>query len=818
MSFDAVVRDVRHALRRLRRSPGFAAVALLTLALGIGATTAVFSVVDASLLRPLPYPGQERVLDISSAWQGSPRAAVSPAEYLDYRAAVGHGIDAMGAYATGNANLVGSGDPVRLRVGYASAGVLAALGVRPALGRAYSAEEEREDRKVALISHGLWAQRFGSASDVVGRDITLDGEATEVVGVLPKGFRLPEDYADGEATEAIVPLGLDPSEVTDRGSHFLRVLGRMGPGVTRVQAQSALSAIATRFQARFPDDYPREMRFAVTATPIAERVTGDARLPLLVLLGAAGIVLLVAGANVAGLLLVRLEGRRRELAVRAALGAGRGRIVRQMLAESLTLGLLGGAAGIGLAWAGTRLLVSLRPPGLPRFGDVSLDLSVLGFAAATALGTGVVFGLLPAFQASGGRSWAALRGGTRTLAAGPGRLRRALVVGQVAMALTLLAGAGLLGRTLLALRDVDPGFRPDHVLTGRLTLSPGDYPTEPGVVGTFETLRRRVAALPRVEAVGAVSNLPLGSSLGDLNFRIEGRPVPQGEVSPKADWQVVTPGYFRAMGMNVLRGRGLDERDGVDAPGAVVIDRTMAERYWPGQDPLGARFVLGGEAGPGVVTVVGIVDDVRHESLAAPRTSQMYLSHAQFRFWNGGSVVRSLSLAVRTEGDPAGFAGAVRRAVHDVDPGLPLSSVRTMDRVVTASLGRQRVLLTLAGVFAAVALLLGALGLYGVIAHAVSSRTREIGLRLALGAGRRDVAAPIALASGRLVAIGLAIGLGGSVVLARVVRGLLFGVGPLDPLSLGGAALVLATAAALATWVPARRAARLDPMEALRHE
>ncbi|HKK27898.1 MAG TPA: ABC transporter permease [Gemmatimonadota bacterium] len=815
---DVPLQDLRYALRQLRRSPGFTAVALLTLALGIGATTSIFSVVDASLLRPLPYPDQDRVLSVASAWQGSPRAAVSPAEYLDYRAAEGSAFAALGAYATDAANLVGSGEPVRLRVGYASAGVLTTLGVRPALGRTFGPDEGREQRSVVLISHGLWAQRFGSAPDVVGRDITLDGRRTEIIGVLPRGFRLPADYADGEATEAIVPLGLDPAEVTDRGSHFLRVVGRMAPGVTRDRAQAALSAIATGFQARFPDDYPRDMHFAVTATPVAAQVTADARLPLLVLLGAAAIVLLVACANVAGLLLVRLEGRRRELAVRSALGAGRGRIVRQLLAESLVLGGLGGAAGVGLAWAGMRLLVSLRPPGLPRFGEVSLDLPVLGFAAATAAGTGLVFGVLPAFRAAGGRPASALRDGTPTLTAGPGRLRRGLVVGQVAMALTLLAGAGLLGRTLLALRDVEPGFRPDHVLTGRLTLSPGDYPTEPGVVGTFETLRRRVAAIPGVAAVGAVSNLPLGSSLGDLNFRIEGRPVPRGEVSPRADWQVVTPGYFRALGMNVRRGRALDERDAVDAPGAVVIDRTMAERYWPGEDPLGARFVLGGEAGPGIVTVVGVVDDVRHESLAAPRTSQMYLAHAQFRFWNGGSVVRSLTLAVRTEGDPAGFAAAVRRAVHDVDPRLPLSSVRTMDRVVAASLGRQRVLLTLAGVFAAVALVLGALGLYGVIAHGVSSRTREIGLRLALGAGRRDVAAPIALASGRLVATGLALGLAGAVLLSRLVRGLLFGVDPLDPVTLGGAALVLAMAAALATWVPARRAARLDPMEALRHE
>ena len=481
---DGARQDLRFALRQIRHGPGFAALVVATLALGIGATTAIFSVVDASLLRPLPYPGQDRVLTVSSAWKGTPRADVSPAEYLDYRAAVGSAFSALGAYATDAANLVGSGSPVRLRVAYATADLFPALGVRPELGRTYGADEQKEHRDVALISHGLWAQRFGS------------------------------DPSVGEATEAVLPLPLDPADVTNRGSHFLR-------------------------------------------------------------------------------------------------------------------------------------------------------------------------------------------------------------------------------------------------LTGRLTLSPADYPTEPGVIGTFEALRRRVAAIPGVEAVGAVSNLPLGSSLGDLNFRIEGRPVPKGAVSPKADWQVVTPGYFAAMGMTVVRGRALDGRDVADAPGAVVIDRTMAERYWPGQDPLGARFVLGGGAGPGTVTMVGVADDVRHESLAAPRTSQMYLSQAQFRFWNGGSVVRSLTLAVRTKGHPAGFAGPVRQAVHAVDARLPLARVVTMDRVVSASLGRQRVLLALAGVFAAVALVLGALGLYGVIAQGVSSRTREIGLRLALGAGGREVAAPIARSSGLLVGAGI---------------------------------------------------------------
>jgi len=810
--------DLRYAFRMLRRAPAFTGAAVLTLAIGIGANTAVFSVINAALLRPLPYPEQDRLLDVGNRWEGSPRAALSPAEYFDYRAAVGAELTALGVYAVGPLNLTGAGEPVRLRAGFVSADLLPALGVVPVVGRPFTADEETAGRAVALLSHGLWQRHFGGDPAIVGRPITLDGAAHEVAGVLPPGFRLPEDYQDGVATDLLVPLGLTPADVTARGSHFLLGVGRLAPGVTRDRAEAALATIAARFVRDFPDDYPRDMGFAVNVTPLAERVVGPARQPLFLLLGAAGFVLLVACANVANLLLVRLDARRAELAVRTAVGAGRSRILRQLLVESLALGLAGGAAGVALAWWGIQVLLALRPPDLPRFTEVTLDLRVLAFTGITALGTGLVFGLLPAFRASDRAISAGLQAAGRAAVRGGGRLRHGLVMGQVALALVLLAGAGLLGRSLAALYGVDPGYRVDQVLTGELSLPTADYPEERQVVDLFAAVRERVAALPGVRAAGGVSNLPLATGLGDLNVEIEGREKAAGEVSPRGDWQVVTPGYFDAMGLRLRRGRFIDERDRSDAPGAVVINETMAARYWPGQDPLGTRFKLGGSAGPGWVTVVGIVGDVRHGSLADAPTSQMYLPHAQFRFWNGGSVVRALTLAVRASGDAAALAGAVRGALQAVDPRVPLADVRTMREVRATSLGRERFLFVLAAVFGVVALTLGALGIYGVLAYSVARRTREIGLRLALGARTADVARLVIREGGVITGIGLAAGLLGALALGRLLRGLLFDVAPLDPFTLVAAPLLLAAAALLACWLPARRAARIAPMEALRHE
>lgn len=812
-------RDLRNAVRSLVRQPRFVLVAVLTLALGFGLNATVFSVVRAALLRPLPYPEPERVLQIANRWEGTPIAGLSPAEFVDYRD-VGGAFEALGAYAWGQVTLTGTGEPARFRAAFVSAEVSRAIGVSAALGRWFTADENRSGESVVVLSDGVWRRWFAADPGVLDRSVTLNGASARVIGVLPPGFQLPEDYRDGRTADLFLPLNLTPADVVNRGSHFLGAVGRLAPGVSGAQAEQVLAGIAARFVAAFPDDYPARMAFGVQVRPLEEVVGGNIRQALLLLLGAAALVLLVACTTVANLVLVRLDGRRRELAIRTALGASRRRVLSHVLVECVLIAGLGGILGVLVAWWGSEAFVALDPPGIPRIAEVRLDWAVAAFTgvatAITALLLAAIPGLL-AVRAAGGALLRDREG--RTVEGAGGRSRRTLVVVQVALALVLLAVAGLFGRSLAALNTVDPGYDVDHVLAARLSLPGTAYASEAEVVGFYEQVEESLAALPGVRAAGAVTNLPLASSLGDLNFRIEGQRVGEGEVSPRADWQAVTPGYFTAMGLRLQSGRFLDERDGVDAPGAVIISRSTAERYWPGEDALGRRFTLGGGAGPGTVTVVGVVEDVRHGSLAEAPTAQMYLPHAQFRFWNGGSVARGLWIVVRSEGaDPLGLVSPVRQAIRTLDPLVPVSDIRTMTEVRSASLGRQRLLFVVGSVFGALALLLGALGIYGVVADGVVRRTREIGVRMALGAGSSAVARMVAGEAGRLALAGIALGLLGAALLSKVLQGLLYGVTPLDPATLAAVAALLSGIALLASWLPARRAARIRPMEALRHE
>ena len=811
------VQNVRHAFRMLGKSPGFTAVALVTLALGIGANTAIFSVVNSVVLQPLDYEQPERILRVQTSWAGEPQAGISPAEYFDYRDQL-DAFSAFGVYAFASVSITGGDRPERLRSAFVSSGLLPALGVEPLAGRVFTAEEELPGFDVAILAFELWQRRFGGAEDIIGRRVLLNGTARTVVGVLPAGFRMPEDYTGGDATDVYLPLGIDRTTVPNRGSHFLAGLMRLAPGQTVQGAGAEVEALAARMVAQFPDDYPADMQFTATAFPLAEDVVGPVRPALLVLLAAVGLVLLIACANVANLLVARAEARRGEFALRTALGAGRSRLLRQLVVESGVLATLGAALGLLLAAGGIELLLALQPPDLPRIDSVSIDWRVLAFATAAAGLTGVLLGILPGLTASRTSPAVALQDSTARSTGGGRRLRDALVVGEIAAALVLVIGATLLVRSYAELRSVDPGYRVEGVLTTNVTLAPANHPGEGDVTRFFQQVLERISGLPGVAAAGAVSNLPLATKLGDLNFTIEGQARPDGEVSPRADWQAVTPGYFAAMRIPLLAGRGIAPADDADARGVVVVSESTAERYWPGEDPLGQRVLLGGGAGPGWVTVIGIVPDLRHAALDQPPSTQMYLSHAQFRFWDDGGPVRGMTLVVRTPGEPGALAGGVREAVAALDPALPIGEFRTMEQVVSESLARPRLMMSLLAVFAAVALVMGAVGIYGVMAWLVGRRTRELGIRLAMGAQARDIAALVLRQSAALTAVGIAIGLLLSAFLTRALAGMLYGVQPLDGWTFAGVPLALAAVALLAAWIPTRRATRIDPNAVLRHE
>ena len=814
-----IPQDLRLAARSLRRNPGFALVAVVTLALGIGANTAIFGVLNGVLLRPLPYATPDRLVKVWNHWEGSPEGNLSPPEFFDYRERLGS-FSHLGAYTTGPANLTGGDAPERLNAGFLSAGVFPTLGIAPLHGRVFVAEEDVPGvEPPVVLGHGLWVRRFGGDPSIVGRTITLGGNARTVVGVMPPEFRLPEELRGEETTDLFLPLGIDRTTVPNRGSHFLRGVARLRPGVSVEQAAAELAAVARQLVAEFPDDYSAEMRFGAGAEPLAEHVLGDVRPLLLILLGAVGLVLLIASVNVASLMLIRADARQREMAVRTALGAGRGRIVRQLLVESGLLAMLGGAGGVLLAVWATEALVRLNPPGLPRPDAIGVDARVLGFALGVSLLTALIFGLVPALHASRAELGSTLRESARTATAGAARqrLRTLLVAGEVALAVVLLVGAGLLVRSFVALRQVDPGFRTEGVLTLRMSLPSSRYPAE-RVPEFYREFLQRVSALPGVTAAGAVSNLPLASGLGDLNFEIEGRPVGADESSPRADWQTVTPGYFLAMGMQLLRGRGVLPSDDERAPGAVVINESLARQYWADEDPIGKRFELGAGAGPGWVTIVGVVRDLRHESLTEPPRPEMYIPHAQFRGWDSGAPVRAMTLAIGNGANPVALAPAIREELRRMDPELPVADVRSMEEVRSESVALPRFVMLLLTLFSAVALVLAAIGVFGMMAYSVAQRTREIGIRIALGASAGEVARMVVRRGMAISLAGVALGLVGAVATSRLLSGMLFGVDATDPATFASIPLLLLATALLASYLPARRATRGDPVEALRRD
>jgi len=800
--------DLRFALRQLLKNPGFAAVAVLTLALGIGANTAIFSVINAVMLRPLPFPAPERLVWIEEVSQDKTQWPWG-AHFLAWQEH-SQTLEHIAVYDADTMTLTGSGEAERVAVAAISSGFLPLLGVQPLPpGRNLSVKEDQPGGdRVALLSHHLWQQRYGGEPDIVGRGMTLNDASYTVIGVLPEDFRFPEEF------DVWVPMALDAQrELVGPFFSLQPTLARLKPGVTPEQAQAELDTLAQRYETARPEKRPELAAARTRLVPLQEHFLGATRRPLLVLLGAVALVLFIACANVANLLLARAVTRQRELAVRAALGASRSRLIRQMLTECLVLALAGGGAGWLLAYWLTRLLSSLQWVGalgpLARIHSVSMDLRVFVYALFVSVGTGLLFGLLPALRLSHQNANAALREGGRGSRSQGRGLRSALLVSEVALALVLLSGAGLLVRSFVKLIGVNPGYRPENLLTAQLKLPPR-YREEWKRAQFYEEVLQRVSALPGVVSVGATSQLPLTPyNMGGF-LRAEDPAAEGGKREAGAPITAVNPDYFRTLGISLQSGRIFNDGDAQGAPSVVLLSEALAHQLFADADPIGRRIFVPG-SGSDWTTVIGVVEDVRHQGLDREIEQAAYLSYRQM-------PRPTMALVLRGSLDPSSLAAALRQAVREVDPALPVFDVRTMEARLSDSLAGRRFNLFVLGSFAALALALAGVGIYGVIAYLVTERTREIGIRMALGAQRRSVLSLVVGQGMRLAVLGIGIGLAAALALSRVLRTLLFEITPTDPLTFATIPLVLAAVALIACWLPACRAARVDPMEALRSE
>jgi predicted permease len=814
---ERLIQDVRYGLRLLRKNPGFAAIAALTLALGIGANTAIFSLINTVVLRPLPYKDANRLVTVwgYNRTRGFDTDLVSPLDFADWRSQ-NHVFEGMGASTDVTYTLTGAGEPA-LIIAYAfSADYFHVLGVPPLLGRTFLAEEEEAGKNhVAILSYSLWQNRFGLNPAIVGQSITLDGTAYTVVGVMPRDFTYPS------MTELWTPLTIGPEAAGDRAYRYLRVMARLKPGVTLQQAQTEMNAIAARLALAYPktnkDDDATKILLGFMPRGILslrETASGDIRPALLILLCAASFVLLIACANVATLLLSRAAGRQKEAAVRTALGASRGRLVRQFLTESMLLGLIGGAFGVALAALSTKSMVSMFPPtifnlNLPHVEQISIDGRVLAFAAAVSLLTSAVFGLAPALRMGANASEAMKESGRgQTGSAKRSRFRNVLVVTELAMSLILLTAAGLTLRSFVYLFRGNLGFYPEHVLTMRVLPPSTKYKTDAQGIGFSDQALQQIQSMPGVEAAGTVTFLPLSGWWGQRGVALVGQDIPHNE-RPMPVWSSATPDYFRAMGIPLISGRWFDARDSYGAARVAIISKNLARQIAPNADLVGKRLNVDGVKGD--VEIVGIVGDVHQLGITSDITAEIYLPFAQL-------PAPILCFAIRTTGDPYGVAKAAQRAIWSVDKDQAVAFVMSMSALASESLAPQRVIMLMLGVFGAMALVMAAVGLYGVIASSVAQRTHEIGVRMSIGAGPADI---LKLVVGRglgLVLLGLAIGLSGALGLMRFVASVLYGIRPTDPMTLASAGFVLASVALLASYIPARRATRIDPVVALRYE
>jgi predicted permease len=822
MTLNDLLADTRHSFRMLRNSPGFTAAALAALAVGIGATTAIFSIVNAVLLKPVPYPEPDRLVVLQTTTPEGPFGAASPAKFQHWREQASV-LQDVAAYRSSVVNQTGGAFPEQLRAERVSADYFRLFGAPLLIGRSFNAEEDRPGgERVAVLSHGLWQRRFASNPGVLGTPISLDGEPYTIIGVVGPSFDVQEF---GPAPELWIPFQLDP-HTNDQG-HYFRAAGRLTPGTTLEEAQARLKASSAEFNRKFANALGPNSAF--TAQGMREAIVTDVRKTLWILLGAVGFVLLIACANVASLLLVRASARKREIAIRAAIGAGRQRILRQLLTESVILSFLGGLLGLVVGMVGIRALLAVNTAGLPRVGEdgavVGLDWRVVVFTIAVSAVTGIVFGLIPALHVLRGDLNSALKeaSGRSGSGARQNRTRAALVVSEVALALVLMVGAALLVRTAVALRSVVPGFDTTNVLTMRMSMGGTRYLKSENVEQAVRDGVERLRAVPGVVAASATCCVPLEGGYG-LPFQVVGRPLTDGPYHGGGGWITISPGYFDVFRIAVRRGRAFDERDTSRSVPVVVINEAMARQFWPKGDPLGDRLVIG----KGVMRefadepqrqIIGIVSDVRDGGLNSEPGPTMYIAQAQVPdAANALNVsISPMSWVVRTRGEPMSLSGPVQEAIRQAT-GLPVSEIRSMDEVVARSVSRERFNMWLMTVFGGAALLLAAIGIYGLMAYSVAQRTQEIGIRLALGAQAGQVKGMVVAQGLRLAVVGVVIGMASALALSRFIASVLYGVEAQDPMVFAIAPAVLALVALAAVWIPARRAGRVDPIQALRYE
>ena len=817
--------DLRYAARAFARTPGFTLAAVLSLAIGVGANTAIFSVASALLLRPLPYQDPDRLVIL---WNRSPGIGIvedwfSTAQYFDIRN--GHsGFEQVAIAIGANYNLTGDGEPERVGTIRVSSNLLPMLGARAELGRLFLPDEDTGAATTAVLGFGTWQRRYGGDPNVIGRSLTLNGQPYSIVGVLPASFDLPREVmptlGGAEHAEVLLPLPLAADAAQIRNREDYNLLGKLKPGVSVREAQAEMDAITARLRAEHPHIYLPHGGLTFSIVPLQDQVVGDVRRSLVVLVGAVGFVLLIACANVANLLLSRALARQREIAVRSALGAGRGRIVRQLLTESVLLAVAGGALGLVFSYWCLEGIRALGSKSVPRLHEIAINGDVLLFTLGVSIASGILFGLVPAMRVSRADLHGSLKdagrgaSGTSAVWGRGSNTRRLLVVAELALSVMLLIGAGLLIRSFAHLQGVPPGFNPSNVLTLELTMTGRKYNDATAVLETYKLLWERLRTLPGVTAAGGVSALPLSQMMAWGPIVLEGRALPGGDTFVNVDQRTVGGDYFRAMEIPIVKGRGFTEQDTRTVPRVVIVDRHMADTLWPGEDPIGKRVRRGGmdaDANAPWLTVVGVAGRIKQDALDSESRMAMYHPHTQ-------APSRAMNVVVRSGADPASLTAAATKEIRALDPDLPIYNVRTMGDRVDESLAKRRFAMLLLALFAALALGLATIGIYGVIAYLVNQGTREVGIRMALGATPAEIVLMIVRQGLAVALVGVGLGLAGAFVATRFMRSLLFGVHVYDPLTFAGIAALLVMVAAVAAYVPARRAARIDPMVSLRSE